>query len=87
MNTESRDSTLSLKQDERVVDTFERLEQAVRAPRLTDEQVWLSMWTAVANAWNCNSEDAATRWADNGLAHFRKRFQDSAPNDQIQRRR
>ena len=43
----------------------------------TDEQVWLSMWSATASAWNCKSVDAAARWADQGLEQYRKRF----PND------
>lgn len=42
-------------------------------PRLSDEQVWLTIYTAVANCHNSNGE-AALIWADRGLREFRARF-------------
>mgnify|MGYP007031264051 CR=1 FL=1 len=41
---------------------------------LTDEQVWLQMWLAVAASSNCNTGDVPARWADRGLERFRERF-------------
>jgi hypothetical protein len=42
-------------------------------PRLSDEQVWLTIFNAVAN---CHNSDRKTscRWADEGLHEFRARF-------------
>lgn len=42
-------------------------------PRLSDEHVWLTIYTAVANRHNSNGE-AALIWADSGLRDFRARF-------------
>ena len=42
-------------------------------PRLSDEQVWLTIYTAVASRHNSNGE-ATLISADRGLREFRARF-------------
>jgi hypothetical protein len=41
---------------------------------LSDSEVWLKAWCSVANAFNCESIEAATRWADGALKDYKQRF-------------
>lgn len=50
---------------------YEEMQRA--GPRLSDEQVWLTIYSAVANCHNSNSETTLI-WADRGLREFRARF-------------
>ena len=71
---EDRETRVTLRQDKEFTDHVAKMAEAVSAPRLTDEQVWLAMWTCVANCFNCQRADDAARWADKGLSQFRERF-------------
>jgi hypothetical protein len=42
--------------------------------KITEEEVWLRAWVAVAASSNCVSKDSADRWADHCLEQFKKRF-------------
>jgi hypothetical protein len=42
--------------------------------RLTQEEVWVRMWTSVAASSNCCDKNAAIAWADHGLTAFNGRF-------------
>ena len=42
--------------------------------KLSESEVWLKAWCFVANAVNCESVEAATRWADNCLKDYKTRF-------------
>ena len=55
-------------------ETQDALQRIAEHNRPNDEQVWLQMWSSVANAWNCRESEAAARWADQGLRQFRARF-------------
>lgn len=51
-------------------------EKSAIAPRrevMSDDSVWLSIFCAVANCFN-SERPAALKWADEGLAEFKKRF-------------
>ena len=45
--------------------------------KITEREVWLKAWCAVANAFNCETSDAATKWADACLKDFKERFKNS----------
>lgn len=55
--------------NERVV----RAVESLAAPRLTDEQVWLSAYCAVINTPDSDNRTAAIM-ADKAVSDFRKRF-------------
>lgn len=74
MDTDQRETTISLRPDEATRVALEMIAKAAAQPRLSDEHVWLSMWTCVANCFNCQDAAAAARWADKGLQQFRDRF-------------
>ena len=59
----------------------DRTSDLVAAQLPTRQEVWLRAWCAVAGAWNCQSADAATRWADAALKEYERRFakSESAP--------
>lgn len=48
-------------------------------PRLTDEQVWLAAWCAVAGTWNVKYKDTPKKWADRCVEDFRKNFPTDPP--------
>ena len=39
-----------------------------------NKRKWLNAWVGVASAFNCQTTDAATRWADCALKDFDTRF-------------
>ena len=41
---------------------------------LSSEEVWLSMWRAIASNSSVSSPIIASNWADQGLADFIERF-------------
>ena len=43
-------------------------------PKITREEVWINAWCALANTWNCETSETATKWADKCLIEFDKRF-------------
>lgn len=45
-----------------------------REGKISREQVWLTAWCMVATADNCTHKAAPTRWADECLQEFDKRF-------------
>lgn len=71
---DERKTMVTLRQDKEFTNHVAKMAEAVSAPRFTDEQVWLAMWTCVANRSNCQHADDAARWADKGLSQFRERF-------------
>lgn len=73
MDTDQRETTIKLLQDAATKDALEMIAKAAQL-RLSDEQAWLSMWTCVANCFDCRSAETAAQWADKGLQQFRDRF-------------
>lgn len=71
---DGRSNEVTLKQPEEVLRAIEKLGNA---GELTDAHVWVTMWTSVANCWNCERDSSATRWADAGLKAFRERFRNN----------
>lgn len=73
--TDSQKMREAINQVEQAVnDNTRAYEEMQRAgPRLSDEQVWLTIYSAVAN---CHNSDRKTScdWADIGLREFRARF-------------
>lgn len=57
-----------------ISDAITKAAEIMRPSGMTDEQVWVAMWTCVANCFNCQDATAAARWADKGLQQFRERF-------------
>lgn len=70
----SLSAEITLKQDKEAAAHLAKMAQAVSMPKLSDEQVWLAMWTCVASRETGLGMDVAALRADVGLSQFRARF-------------
>ncbi len=64
---------LEMRQPKEVTEAIQKIAEATKTPQLQDEMVWMQIFCAVANCFN-SERSVAIRWADEGLAEFRRRF-------------
>jgi hypothetical protein len=52
----------------------QKLDKKIFAHEQLRKKLWCDAWTLTASANDCKSPETATRWADNALKDFDKRF-------------